>query len=262
MSNKSFDLIQSWLELQCRVVPGAIRAVVLFPETSGSHYRPVAGWPAGAAATPALSNAAAAALQKQQLVLRDSAAAQTSSGQEGDIVACPLVRGDEVCGVVAVEVSQRETDERQMLADTLRNGSAWLDLLLTDRSSISESRLLSIVEIVAATLEHDHFYGAASAFVSQLAARLKCERVSLGFRRGNHVRVDVISRSASLDSRTKLITAIAAAMEEAIDQDSSVVYPESEDGRFQVVRAHQDLAAQHRDGSVCSVPIVCHGEIL
>ncbi len=262
MSENSKQLIQSWLELQCGVVAGAIRAVVLFPESGGSHYRPVAGWPSGDAATPALSNAAAAALQQQKIILRDSASAPAAAGQEGDIVACPLLRGGQVCGVVAVEATGREAGHQQMLAETLRSGSAWLDLLMTDRSSVSESRLLSIVEIFAATLEHDRFQAAASTFVTQVAARLKCERVSLGFLRGHHVRVDVVSRSASMDHRTKLMTAIGAAMEEAIDQDATVLFPERHDDNFQVVRAHSELAAQHGAGSICSVPLVHQGRVV
>ncbi len=260
MSGNSEQLIQSWLELQCRVVAGAIRAIVLLPESGGSHYQPVAGWPSGVALTPALSNAAATALQQQKIVLRDNASAPPAAGQEGDIVACPLLRGGQICGVVAVEVTSREADSRQLLAESLRSGSAWLDLMMTDRSSVSEIRLLSIVEIVAATLEHDRFQDAASTFVTQLAARLKCERVSLGHLRGHHVRVDVVSRSASLDRRTKLATAIGSAMEEAVDQDATVLYPERPDGKFQVVRAHTELAAQHGAGSICTVPLVHQGK--
>ena len=242
------------------MVAGAIGAVVLFPESGGSHYRPVAGWPSGAALTPALSNAAATALQQPQIVLREKASAPAAARTERDIVACPLLRGGQICGVIAVEVTSREADSQQLLAESLRSGSAWLDLLMTDRSSVSESRLLSIVEIVAATLEHDRFQAAASTLVTQLAARLKCERVSLGHLRGHHVRVEVVSRSASMDRRTKLATAIGAAMEEAVDQDATVLYPERPDGNFQVVRSHTELAAQHGAKSICTVPLIHQGK--
>ncbi len=262
VSGKSSHLIQSWLDLQCRMLAGAIRAVVLFPESGGSHYRPVAGWPSGIAATPALSSAAASALQQQKIVLRDRASSPAAADQEGDIVACPLLRGGQICGVVAVEVTSREAAHQKLLAQTLGSGSAWLDLLLSDRSSVSANRLLSIVEIIAATLEHDQLKDAASTFVTHLAARLKCERVSLGFLRGNHVRVEVVSRSASMDHRTKLVTAIGAAMEEAIDQDTTVLFPDKPDEKFQVVRAHLELATQHGGGSICTVPLVHQGELI
>ena len=262
MSGKSKQLIQSWLDLQCQMVAGAIRAVVLFPETGGTHYRPVAGWPSDVAATPALSNVAASALQQQKIILRAHDATAAASGQDGDIVACPLLRNGQICGVVAVEVASREAAQQHLLAEMLRSGSAWLDFLLTDRSSVSEYRLLSIVEILAATLEHDRFRAAASTFVTHLAARLKCERVSLGFVRNHHVRVEVVSRNASMDRRTKLVTAIGAAMEEAIDQDATVLFPERPDKKFQVFRAHTELAAQHGSGSICTVPLVVQGELI
>lgn len=262
VSGKSKQLIQSWLDLQCQMVAGAIRAVVLFPETGGTHYRPVAGWPSDVAATPALSNVAASALQQQKIILRAHDATPAVSGQDGDIVACPLLRNGQICGVVAVEVASREAAQQHLLAEMLRSGSAWLDFLLTDRSSVSEYRLLSIVEILAATLEHDRFRAAASTFVTHLAARLKCERVSLGFVRNHHVRVEVVSRNASMDRRTKLVTAIGAAMEEAIDQDATVLFPERPDEKFQVIRAHTELAAQHGSGSICTVPLVVQGELI
>ncbi|MEE8093359.1 MAG: HlyD family efflux transporter periplasmic adaptor subunit [Gammaproteobacteria bacterium] len=262
VSGKANNLIQSWLELQCGMMAGAIRAVVLFPESGGSHYRPVAGWPSGVTATPALSSAAASALQQQKIILRDRASAAAAAGQEGDIVACPLLRSGQICGVVAVEATSREAAQQKLLAEMLGSGSAWLDLLLSDRSSVSENRLLSIVEIVAATLEHDELRAAASTFVTHLAARLKCERVSLGFLRGHHVRVEVVSRSASMDRRTKLVTAIGAAMEEAIDQDTTVLFPDRPEEKFQVVRAHSELAAQHGGRSICTVPMVHQGELI
>ncbi len=121
---------------------------------------------------------------------------------------------------------------------------------------------MSIVETLAATLEHDRFQAAASTFVTHLAARLKCERVSLGYIHGHHVRVEVVSRNATMDRRTKLMTAIGAAMEEAIDQDATVLFPERPDGNFQVVRAHTELAAQHGGGSICTVPLVHQGELV
>jgi len=259
---KSKQLIQSWLDLQCQMMTGAIRAVVLFPESGGSHYRQVAGWPSKAAATPSLSNAAASALQQEKIVLRDRASAPAAASQEGDIIACPLLRSGEIVGVVVVEATSREADHQQLLAETLRSGSSWLDLLLTDRASVSEYRLLSIVEIVAATLEQDQLQPAASTFVTHLAARLKCERVSLGLLRGQRVRVEVVSRSASMDRRTKLMTAISAAMEEAIDQDATILFPERPDEKFQIVRAHTELAAQHGGGSICTVPLVDQGELI
>ncbi len=244
------------------MVAGAMRAVVLFPEADGSHFRPVAAWPNGVAATAALSNAAASALQQQKIVLRSRAAAPAATDQEGDIVACPLLRGGQIHGVIAVEAACSQAEHQQHLAETLRSGSAWLAFLLTDRSSVAEVRLMSIVETLAATLEHDRFQAAASTFVTHLAARLKCERVSLGYIHGHHVRVEVVSRNATMDRRTKLMTAIGAAMEEAIDQDATVLFPERPDGNFQVVRAHTELAAQHGGGSICTVPLVHQGELV
>jgi multidrug efflux pump subunit AcrA (membrane-fusion protein) len=59
-----------------------------------------------------------------------------------------------------------------------------------------------------------------------------------------------------------LVRAIAAAMEEAIDQKELVVYPPGPEARPQVTRAHAELAQQQGAGSICSIPLGANGRIV
>ena len=67
-----------------------------------------------------------------------------------------------------------------------------------------------------------------------------------------------LSHSAEFKSRQELLRAIAAAMDEAIDQGTSVRHPANPDEPPLIVLAHAELAG--RTGStVCTVPLVCDG---
>jgi hypothetical protein len=84
------------------------------------------------------------------------------------------------------------------------------------RESAAKQRLQSVLELVAAAATHDRFTASATALVTELATRLHCERVSIGFLRGGQVKIDAVSHSAQFKERTNLLRAVAAAMEEAI----------------------------------------------
>jgi len=110
-----------------------------------------------------------------------------------------------------------------------------------------------VLDLMACVPGHERFADAATAFVTELATRLDCDRVSIGFVRGGRARVRAVSHTAILGSRTNLLRAIGAAMDEAIDQKAPVVVP-SPPGPPRVSRAHDDLARQGAGGGVCTVP--------
>ena len=107
-----------------------------------------------------------------------------------------------------------------------------------------------------AALGTQRFYGAASAFVTALATRLACERVSIGFVKGGRARVRAVSHSAHFGKQTNLVRAIGAAMDEAIDQHGTVVYPTLPGRATRVVRAHAELARHGEPGAICTIPLI------
>jgi multidrug resistance efflux pump len=109
--------------------------------------------------------------------------------------------------------------------------------------------------MVATSLEHSSFYESASGVVAELARRVGCERVSIGFLRRQTSRVIAVSRSASADNRTALLRSIGAAMDEAVDQDVTLVFPRRGEFGAHVTEAHEQLSATYGSGSVCTIPI-------
>lgn len=79
------------------------------------------------------------------------------------------------------------------------------------------SRLATVLEIVATALEHVGLRAAATAVATELAARVPCDRVSVGFLRRGQMRVEALSHSATFDGRTALIHDLGRVMDEAAD---------------------------------------------
>jgi RND family efflux transporter MFP subunit len=97
------------------------------------------------------------------------------------------------------------------------------------------------------------------AFATALATKLQCERVSIGFVDRGRIRVFAMSHSAEFKEQTNLIRSISEAMDEAVDQRDTIVYPNASPGSVRVSRAHAELARQHGAGNLCSIPLEALG---
>ena len=115
-------------------------------------------------------------------------------------------------------------------------------------------RIGDAVRALDALNEHRRFKAAAMAFCNELAARLGCERVTLGLLRGRYVRALAMSHVEKFHRRTHLVLDIERAMEECVDQDLEVVYPRPE-GLMAVTRAAERLSRQHGPSAVATLPL-------
>jgi multidrug resistance efflux pump len=87
-------------------------------------------------------------------------------------------------------------------------------------------KLDALLGLVAIALEHDQYRMAATAFVTELATQLNCERVSLGYQtRSNRVKIAALSHTATFNNRMKLVVSLTEVMSEAIDQQNNIAYP-------------------------------------
>src|SRR5204862_7276270 len=134
--------------------------------------------------------------------------------------------------------------------DRIAWGCGWVEALLRRRSVSLGDRIGTVVELLATGLHHDRFQEAATAVVTELAGVFGCERVSVGFLKGRHVRLAALSNSAVFGKKANLVRAIETAMEEAVDQQAIVAFPSSE-GQDHVVRAHEALSREHGQNAVC-----------
>ncbi len=252
---------RAWLAIQVRLLRGVLGGVVVLGPPETGPFAPAATWPEKRGVTPHLASVAERVLRERRGLVIPAEARQDgeSAAPECLGVAYPIHVAGRLHGVAAFEIRARPERELQSVLRQLQWGSAWIEVLWlreeVTRSATTKHRLQTVLDLIATALSHEGFYEAATAFVTATATGLGCERVSVGFLRRDRIRVRAVSHSAEFADRTNLIRAIVAAMEEAVDQQDSVVYPPPPGGRPQVTRAHAELARQHGAGAICSVPL-------
>ncbi|MCK4586190.1 MAG: GAF domain-containing protein, partial [Gammaproteobacteria bacterium] len=126
-----------------------------------------------------------------------------------------------------------------------------LDLL----NKSDKPRSLDAIELAITCLEQANFSAAAIHLVNMLAFHLQCDRISIGMRNGHHVELSALSNNASFDSKTNLIRNMAAAMDESIDEETTIVYPHADDTQPIISVAHEQLAKFQGGRDICTIPL-------
>ncbi|MCX2982599.1 HlyD family efflux transporter periplasmic adaptor subunit [Halieaceae bacterium IMCC14734] len=252
----------AWLDIQCQIIDAnvCLGVVVLGKEGEG-ELAPIAVWPVGSLGTPALAAAIESTIVKRHAVIHGGATSSRGE-QQRNTIACPLLVDAKVCGAVAIEVDHCSEAQLQHVLGQLEWGAVWLETLVHRNKYTSADRLVTVLDLVATSLHYDRFQAAATAVATELAGILQCERVSIGFLHGKHSRVHALSHSASFGKKSNIIRDIGAAMDEAVDQEATVVFPPFDDGPLQVTRYHASLLKTHGAGAICSIPFTDGGKIL
>lgn len=256
---------QSWLAIQSRLIPSVEGGLVLLLIEADGSYAPAAVWPDVRRDMSYLTGAAQRALTEGRgLVV--PVVPENAPAPSAFHVAYPIEAVGKLRGVVVMHVTPRPEPELQAVLRQLHWGAAGLEVLFVRdevyRERAARERLQTVLELVAAAAAHERFSAAATALATELATRLHCERVSIGFLRGNKVRVDAVSHSAQFKQRTNLLRSVSAAMEEAIDQGEAVLYPLAPGRVAAVTRAHEELAGQQGSGAVCTVPLASADKVV
>lgn len=251
--------VRAWLGLQCRNITGATAAVVVLGEPEVGPFTPVATWPGTDDVSNALMQAANEALSKKQSVVVGAA-----QGGSGGTLALPLMLEDKIYGTVAVTLGPNSMAAADALHQ-LRWGTGWLEALLRREQGAEDSalhaRTLKALDFVAVALEQRRFSDACSALVTELASRLGCEQVALGFLKRKRIRVAALSHTSGFGSRMNLVRDIGLAMDEALDQEDVILYPAPEAWDYRITRMHKDLYHAHMAGSILTVPLRAEGEM-
>jgi multidrug resistance efflux pump len=259
---------QSWLPLQCRMLKGVRCGMVLLGNPDRGPFTPVAVWPDAKLNMTHITGAAERALRERRglLIEGDSASAPENGLPETVQVAYPIEVSQKLHGVVVLEVEEHPRHEVQAILRYLHWGAAWLEVMIrraeAGRAEESNERLQKILDMVASSVEHEGFHGAAMAFVTRLSTALECDRVSLGLTGGKHVKVQVLSHTADFGKQTNLVRAIGASMDEALDQHAVVIYPPPPEGLPLVTKAHEELFKQHGSGTVLTIPLEHKGKVI
>ena len=192
------------------------------------------------------------------------AAAKSAKGRSETLVAAQIpvdgTGGTMMAGLLLPGAAEKRTDalrtqlpllrlpprhylaNRQVgkLQDDLRHFAVALDLLvlLNDRK---------------------RFMAAAMTVCNELARHLACNRVSLGWLKGNYLRLEAISHTEKFERKMDAVRRLETVMEECLDQDCEIVVPPSDEADF-VAREHGQFARETDDAALCSAPLRVDGK--
>ena len=252
----------SWLELQSHMISGTTSGLVGFGSVEAGTFAPVAFYPRGLQERKHFTRVLEQVFKERKgIILRnDNNDENLLPDQLRLLVGYPLWVEGELSGVVALEILPRPSGELQSVMRQLQWGSAWLQKWLLQKQAEPQNNILNrletALELSLCTLDEKKYQAAALVAVTELAMRLECDRVSVGYIRHNQAKVGALSHSAQIGKQMNLIQSIAAAMDEAMDQGQTVVYPVSEELSTSITRAHADLAEQLGESVTCTVPFV------
>jgi multidrug resistance efflux pump len=260
--------IESWLASHCAAIDGVLVAAVFL--RTGDGLQRMAAWPSGSSTYPSLLTTAESALQQRQPIAEGVGTGKRASDLQ--LIAHPLA----VSGVIVGAVAMARPSSRAYPAPAqaaLAESAGRFGSVMNERPPApvaepapapaqADDLSASVLAMAHTAFEQSNFRSAATSVLSSLAARLGCDRASLGFRERGVTRVEAVSDGGRIDSRRGAFPEIAAAMDEAIDEAATIVYPQPAGEAPRIVAAHACLARQQGLEGVCSVPLVHGGRVV
>jgi RND family efflux transporter MFP subunit len=257
------DFCSSWLLIQCDTIGGVSDGVVLLQKPGAQEFVPVAFYPDAPSDPTHLAEISERVLKEGRgiVVPRGDEASNEPRFQLG----YPIRLEGRVRGAIGLDLDARPDAQLQSALRALQWGSGWLEVLLrrhADPEEAARLRLKLALDAMSTLLGQAGLKESASAFVTELATRLGCDRVSLGTFRRRRVRLCAVSHSAQFDEHANLLRTVEAAMEEAVDQSEVVVAPPAQDNLPVISHAHEVLVRESMAGSAVTFPLLSEGEVV
>lgn len=130
-----------------------------------------------------------------------------------------------------------------------------------DENYLLQNEMKEMLEILGAVNSHPHFMSAVMALCNELAQKYSCERVSLGWLKGNYLKVTAMSHVDEYEKKMDAVQLLEQAMEEAFDQHETISIPNKSETRV-VVRDHLSYMKNNDVDSICSIPLRYQGELV
>lgn len=180
------------------------------------------------------------------------------------VLCYPIAVGETVEALVLIEPGAVAGTELRQVMRKLQWAVGQLESFFIRRVLHSQeartTRIVSSLELALTALDQDTLLGAAQALCTEIAVRLEAERVSLGLVEGKHCKVLAMSHTAQFAAESNYSRLLAAAMDEAIDQNNLVLLPNNL-GRDSapVTWVNRELQSASDAAGLCTVPFQ-HGE--
>ncbi|MFZ4801610.1 MAG: efflux RND transporter periplasmic adaptor subunit [Chlorobium sp.] len=249
----------TYAEKSCRLL-AAERVVLLRRSERG--WSPFVFWPLGTVRSgvvdPALmENLAGQTLQSSIVYYFPQSANETGNP---DLLLtfrlqCATEDGEMLALFFRASGSEIDRTGDQLMRELLFDIPASYKMSRTDRLLLHERHgMPDPLDVMLSMNEQSRFVGAAMALCNELSYRFNCSRVSLGWKEGEYVRLQVLSHTEKFDRKMGVVQALEMVMEECLDQDEELLVPEDA-GSSSVVREHRNFAVHQGVAAMLSLPL-------
>jgi RND family efflux transporter MFP subunit len=252
------ELYAGWLTLTAARIERARAGILLTREPDSPTFTVAAVWP-----DPRRDLQYLGAVAQQVLEQREGVVAAPDGGGPPAAdglahVGYPLDVAGQVQGAVVFDIGPGTAAGLQEALREIHWGSAWLIdhfrqwLLQRREAELARTALLN--EIMATAMQHAQLQPSALAVANELASRIQCDRVSVGFENAGQVTPLVMSNTATFDKRSDLVRWVGQAMDEVLDLGVAVAFPAPAEDELGSL-AHADSARQLAVAAMLSVPV-------
>ena len=256
---------EKWLETLCSFLPGVHSAVFLVPETGQEKFHLLARWPFGLNSYKDFFVIVKYALKQHGAVCLPKA--HVVDGEPMDYFAKPVYIDSDLVGVISIKMKHLPKDRHKEVSQSLKRSIKWLglaghndnDLPVESANDADNDFYSNVVSVLASCFEQEGYQQGIIRMVAELTSHFKCERVAFAEMSGKHCNILALSNSADFDERSNLVRRIADAMDESVEQDQVILFPDSNCNLIQ--RAHQRLVRKHDLNSVATIPLAASGKI-
>ncbi len=251
------EFLASWLALLAARVERARAALLLVADDEARAFGIEAVWP-----DPQRDVQYLAPVARRALSERSSVAVGADGGAPGvggvTLVGFPIEVAGRRCAAVVLDIAGGTPHDLQAVVRQIHWASGWLvdhfrAVMAREREG-ELNRFGALSALMASALQHRRLQPSALAVANELAARLQCDRVSIGIEERGQVVPIVLSHTASFDPRSDQVRALCEVMDEVLDLGIAVVFPPPEDEVG--VIAHREAARTLKVDALLSVPLV------
>lgn len=251
------DIAGPWLSIVCDAIPN-VQAGLLVAIEGGNSNRQLAVWPAGSKPSKPLEKLLKIALQEGQGTVQEAG----SNTQ----LSYPVKFNDEVFAVVSLEIKSNSMEAIQNAMRQLQWGIAWLRSCVAKESGleqVSEKQSTRLaLDVIGSIIEPEDSKTASHQFVQRMVSEFDLERACIGFYLNRETRVTTISHSATFGKEMNFVRQIGSAMDEAIDQETVILYPAKDGDLLRITAAHEALHDNHKTGNILTLPLMENGEVV
>jgi len=196
-------------------------------------------------------------------------AIEVGSPDEGEPQFClvTLLRNEGMAVAVAAVITRcRDQERARQRLMSMQLVAGYFELYMI-RRHVEQSKELAVrhqnvLQLTTSVATAEGFEAAAMNFCNELSTRAGASRVSLGWMKGENIKVKALSHTEKFDKKQELIVKLQQVMEECLDQEEPVRFDADGTRSENVTREAESLLRTQGNNSVYSIPLRRRAEIV